>query len=266
MSIEDHTITIKKQSYNNLIKGIVISMIIVAFFGGYFVATIMYNFNNESTQTKLVTQIIEELKNNKSDIPNLVFTFSDDTQDDPVLGSQDSHITIIEFSDFECPFCSKFHQQTLPLLRQNYIDTGDVKLVYRDFPLSFHANAMIAHIASGCADEQNSFWDYHDILFDRQSQWQSNSLAGDDNIKSQLIEYASELKLDITSFESCMESPYILQEINQDISDAKSKKVSGTPTFFIGTEQNGFTKLVGAQPYDSFKRIIDDTLNEQDET
>ena len=95
---------------------------------------------------------------------------SDD--DDPIIGNPDAPITIIEFSDFQCPFCARFHVQTLPALMDEYIDQGKVKLVFRDFPIqSIHPNALPASVAAECANEQGQFKPMHDALFDNQSQW-----------------------------------------------------------------------------------------------
>ena len=92
--------------------------------------------------------------------------------DDPIIGDPDAPITIIEFSDFECPFCARFHVQTLPLLLEEYIDQGKVKLVFRDFPIqSIHPNALPASVAAECANDQGKFKGMHDMLFENQSQW-----------------------------------------------------------------------------------------------
>ncbi len=94
--------------------------------------------------------------------------------DDPVKGNPDATVTIVEFSDFQCPFCQRFHQTTLPLILENYVDTGKVKFVYKDFPIqSLHPNgALPAAVASECADEQGMFWQYHDKLFQTQKKWE----------------------------------------------------------------------------------------------
>ena len=91
---------------------------------------------------------------------------------DPVIGNSDAPITIIEFSDFQCPFCARFHTQTLPLLLEEYIEQGKVKLVFRDFPIqSIHPNALPASVAAECANEQGKFREMHDMLFEKQNEW-----------------------------------------------------------------------------------------------
>ncbi len=178
--------------------------------------------------------------------------------DDPVKGDTNAPITIVEFSDFQCPFCSRFFVQTLPLIDENYIKTGKVKLVYRDLPLSsIHPNARAAHIAAECADEQGQFWSYHDVLFQTQNEWQSLSSIDAEN---KFIQYASALELQISNFDSCLGSLEISEEINKDLSDSISYGVTGTPAFFIGNEKDGYVKITGAQPFNVFKAIIDKQL------
>ena len=141
---------------------------------------------------------------------------------------------------------------------ENYVDTGKVKFVYRDLPLdSLHPNARPASIASECADEQGKFWDYHDILFDKQSEWSRLPAA---DLQSTLTQYASELGLESTNFETCLESDAIADEVNKDTLDAAKYGATGTPSFFIGNEKDGFVKLTGAQPFSAFQLRIDSQL------
>jgi len=168
--------------------------------------------------------------------------------DDAVLGNKNAPITIIEFSDFECPFCGRFFNQTLPSIKEKYIDTGKVKLVYRDFPLSFHPNAQKAAEAAECAGEQNKFWEMHDILFEKGVSGGINSFK----------QYAKDLGLDTTKFNSCLDSGRYTNEVQKDFQDGQSYGVSGTPTFFI----NGI-EVVGAQPFGVFQQIIDAELKEE---
>lgn len=178
--------------------------------------------------------------------------------DDPVLGSPDAPITIIEFSDFECPFCSRFHRDTLPVIQQEYIETGIVKLVYRDFPIDrIHPNARVAHIAAECADEQGMFWPYHDVLFDRQGEW---SGLNPTMMRERVSEYASALQLDTTAFEACLESPTIGAEIDADKQAGSSYGVTGTPAFFVGNDAAGYEQISGAKPFGSFAAAIESVL------
>ena len=179
--------------------------------------------------------------------------------DDPVKGDPNAPVTIIEYSDYQCPFCSRFYEQTLPLIQENYIDTGKVKFVYKDMPIdSLHPNARAAHIAAECADEQGKYWEYHDTLFENQSQWSNISSL---ELKEKLTQYATDLRLQTPSFESCMVSNSILEEVINDGFEAAQYGATGTPSFLIGNEDNGYTLVVGAQPFVVFQNAIDAQLN-----
>jgi len=256
-------ITIKKSTYNNMLMAIIATAAIATFFGGYSIGT-FYDSDSGLTDEQL-KEILSEIKTapvpqpaQAPRQPAAPQTFQVSLDDDPFKGNPDAPVTIVEFSDFQCPFCSRFFDQTLPALEENYIDTGKVKLVYKDFPLdNLHPNARPAHIAAECADEQGKFWEYHDILFENQAGW--NRLSSTD-LSSQLNEYAATLGLNSASFDSCLSSEDIADEVNQDYLEAESYGATGTPTFFIGTEKDGFIKLVGALPYTAFQGAIDNQL------
>ena len=177
---------------------------------------------------------------------------------DPIRGDPNAPITIIEFSDFQCPFCARFHVQTLPSLLEEYIETGKVNFVYRDFPIqSIHPNALPAAVAAECANEQGKYWEYHDTLFERQNSWAR--LDSNTAIET-FSQYAQGIELEMEQFNSCLASGKYLEEVQNDLRDGRDYDVTGTPGFFIGNEDIGFVKLDGAQPFESFKRIIDAQL------
>ena len=256
------SIKIKKSTYGNMIKGLVAAIAIAAFVGGYSISEIN---NSDSISKDDLQELVDALEASNQNQPtsrestppqpSILRTVSLD--DDPMKGNPNAPVTIVEFSDFQCPFCSRFFEQTLPLIEQNYINTGKVNLVYRDYPLSFHQNAKPAHIASECADEQDAFWGYHDILFEKQIEWQS---IGFDIVNKQFLAYAQELGLDESTFSSCFESNEIEQEIQSDFQDGAKYGVTGTPTFFVGNEKYGYTKITGAQPYQNFVNVIESKL------
>ena len=166
--------------------------------------------------------------------------------DDSVKGDKDAPVTIVEFSDYECPFCTKFYEQSLQQIEKNYVDTGKVKFVYRDFPLGFHQNAQKAAEAAECAGEQDKYFEMHDLLFEK------GVVGGVSTFK----QYAKDLKLDTTDFDQCLDSGAMAQEVKDDFAAGQQLGVSGTPAFFI----NG--KLVsGAQPYSVFEQIIEQELS-----
>ena len=180
------------------------------------------------------------------------------SDNDPVIGSQDAAITIIEFSDFQCPFCARFHIQTLPIIMDEYINEGKVKLVFRDFPIqSIHPNAVPASVAAECANEQEKFKEMHDILFERQKEWSNQETSGAIELFNQ---YAREMELKEEQFESCLTSAKYVEEIQKDLNDGRTYGITGTPGFFIGNDEIGFIELKGAQPFESFKKVIDSQL------
>ena len=164
--------------------------------------------------------------------------------DDPAIGPEDAPVTIIEFSDFQCPYCARFQTETLPQILSNYGDR--VRFVYRDFPLvSLHANALKAAEASECADDQEAYWKYHDLLFQNQSALDDASLKN----------YAASLGLDTAAFNQCLDSDKYMSEVQKDEQDGITAGVQGTPAFFI----NGVL-ISGAQPYSVFQAAIEAAL------
>lgn len=166
----------------------------------------------------------------------------------PVEGKESAKITIIEFSDFQCPFCERWYKETYPQIKKDFIDTGKAKLYFRHFPLDFHLAAMPAAVGSECAQEQGKFWELHNKIFDNQEKLGTDVATA----KTQLKTWAQELGLDTTSFNSCLDSDKYKNKVTEDVNDGKAAGVSGTPTFYI----NG-TQLVGAQPYEAFKAALD---------
>ena len=263
ISGNESKITIKKSTYNNMLMAIVAVVAIAAFFGGYSIGT--FDDSDSGLTGEQLKEMLSEIKTASTLQPTQqfpqpsapqIFTVSIDGE--PVKGNPDAPVTVVEFSDFQCPFCARFFEQTLPLIEENYIDTGKIKFVYKDLPLdNLHPNARSAHIAAECADEEGKFWEYHDVLFQKQAVWQR--LASSD-LDITLSQFAVDLGMQAASFESCMESQDIADEVNQDTLEAARYGTTGTPTFFIGTEKDGFIKLVGAQPFASFQRVIDEQL------
>ncbi len=260
----DEKITVSKSTYNNMLKGLLTAVVIAAFFGGLAIGT--YDKSDSGLSSEELKEILSEIEitttapqpvqqPTQPTAPRIIEVSLDD---DPFKGNANAPVTVVEFSDFQCPFCLRFYTQTLPLLEETYIDTGKIKFVYRDLPLdALHPNARPAHIAAECADEQGEFWEYHDVLFEKQAEWQS--LPSSD-LQSSLVQFADDLGLQTVTFESCLESQEMADEVNKDALDASSYGISGTPTFFIGNEEDGFVKLIGAQPFSAFQLQIDNQL------
>lgn len=266
MSYEDSEISgnnkeskvIKKSTFNGLIISVIVIVGIAAFFAGSYAS--VFN-SNQITEEDLDDAIAKlELKILQNQLPTKQPTpiVKISADNDPIIGNPDAPIIIIEFSDFQCPFCARFHIQTLPLILEEYIDQGKVKLVFRDFPIqSIHPNALPAAVAAECANEQGKFREMHDMLFDNQNQW--NKLETND-VLSLFSNYASNIQLDQEIFDSCLTSGKYIEEIRKDLDDGRDYGVSGTPGFFVGNEKIGFVELKGAQPFESFKKIIDSQL------
>lgn len=182
--------------------------------------------------------------------------------DDPILGDKNAPVTLIEFSDYECPFCKRHFDQTYSQLKKDYIDTGKVKLVFRDLPLSFHdPMATTEAMAANCAREQggdNAYFKYHDEIFKKTT---SN---GSGLTKEALYTMAADIGLNSGNFKSCLDGEKYKDEVKKDLADATTAGASGTPTFFVGkTSADGTidgTKIVGAQPFPSFQTAIDALL------
>jgi len=246
---------IKKSTYNILIISIISTIGIGAFFAGSYTTNLnseqisQEEFKNEIA--KLELKILENQLPTKQ--PSIPLKIS--TDNDPTIGNPNAPITIIEFSDFQCPFCARFHVETLPLIMNEYINEGQVKLVFRDFPIqSIHPNALPASFASECANDQGEFKEMHDKLFENQKKWSNQNL---DNVMITFNQYASEIGLEQEIFDSCLKNGKHIEEIQKDLEEGRIYGITGTPGFFIGNEQVGFVELKGAQPFENFKKVID---------
>ena len=180
---------------------------------------------------------------NPSEVPEVV-RYDIPVDDDPVIGPEDAPITIVEFSDYECPYCQQWHTEVFDRLMLAYPE--QVRLVYRDFPItSIHPNAMPAAVAANCALEQDMFWDYHDKLFRMELGLSTDAYQ----------EYASQLDLDVEEFVECLDSGRYEEEVQADFDFAANLGVRSTPTFFV----NGIA-VVGAQPFEVFQQVIEQEL------
>jgi protein-disulfide isomerase len=174
----------------------------------------------------------------------------DENNDDPMLGDENAPVTIVEFSEFQCPFCKRYSEMTLNQIKEKYIDTGKVKYYFRDIPLMFHPQANDAAKAANCAIEQEKYWEMHDKIFEHQSEWSGNS-----EVVQLLATYAKEIGLDIPKWEECVADQATMDEITADSKTATILGVTGTPTFFVNGE-----KMVGAQPFVNFETLIEKYL------
>lgn len=179
----------------------------------------------------------------------------------PVMGQADAPITIVEFSDFQCPYCARHVQQTLPQLKEEFVATGKVRYAAGDFPLPSHAQAFNGSVAAHCAGEQDKFWEMSHKLFEHFREFNEESLPG----------YAGELGLDVAKFEECFGSGRHDEGINKRKAAGSSANVTGTPMFLLGyTDEDGtefkpVDAIRGAHPFPEFQRKIEELLAKKDE-
>lgn len=162
--------------------------------------------------------------------------------DDPIRGNPAAKVTIVEFSDFQCPFCGRV-EPTLKQIFETYKD--NVKLIYKNYPLPAHQYAQDAAEAALCVKEQGKFWEYHDKLFENQGKL----------TVSDLKKYAQDLGLKQDQFNSCLDSKKYQSQVDSDFKAGQAAGVSGTPAFFINGQL-----VAGAQPFENFKAVIDQEL------
>lgn len=173
--------------------------------------------------------------------------------DDPSIGDATAKVTIIEFGDYQCPSCRMFWRDVEPRLKKDYIDTGKVKIVFRDFPIvQLHPEAAVAANAAQCAADQGKYWQMHDKIFREQDN------RGEDVIRfkvADLKKWGKDLGLETAAFDACVDSARYKDEVAKDYTDGSNVGIQGTPTFFI----NGRV-VAGPQPYSVFRKVIDEEL------
>jgi len=230
-------------------RAIIIAAVLVSFSiigGSFFVAN---SLDRTTEQIELATAALEDLelagapggaaRPSRPNRPDADREYDVDIGESPVKGSEDAVVTIVEWSDFQCPFCNR----VAPTLAQIEKEYGDqVRLVFKHMPLSIHAQAPQAPAASEAAHRQGQFWDMHDRIFQNQRDLSADTLA----------RYAREIGLDMGRFEEDIASAEVQKRIEDDMKQASKLGVTGTPSFFI----NG-RYLSGAQPFPNFKRLID---------
>ena len=166
-----------------------------------------------------------------------------------ILGNPDAKITIVEFGDYQCTFCYKFHDETMKKIDQAYIKAENVNFVYRDFPLN-GPQSILASEASYCAQKQNKFWEYHDTLY--------NNWGGENTgwiTKNVLLGFANDIKLDLDSFSQCLENSEFKQKVLDNEQFAREIGIDATPSFLIFNDSELY-RIIGAQPFDRFEQAL----------
>jgi len=169
----------------------------------------------------------------------------------PYLGDENAPITLVEFGDYQCFFCNKFFHETESAILKNYVETGKVKIIFKDFTI-IGPDSIAAANAAHCAKDQGKFWEYHDTLYNN---WggENNDWASSEN----LLKFAKSIELNEEIFVKCMVEKKYDQLVTSSNNDARTLGLTGTPGFFIIGPDNQITKIPGAQPYESFQRIFE---------
>ncbi len=171
------------------------------------------------------------------------------------MGKADAPLTLVEFADYQCPFCTRFHESAFEELKKNYIDTGLVRFVSRDLPLPFHGEATNAARATRCAGDQHpeAYWKMRHLLLVN-----SSALS-----RENMLKYAGELSLNTDRFRTCLDSDQYQADVQRDLADATAAGLSGTPSFVLGTSSGNTVEgptIIGAQPYSAFETKIKELL------
>lgn len=168
-----------------------------------------------------------------------------------ILGNPDAKISIVEFGDYQCTFCYKFHDETMKIILDQYVMDGEVNFVYKDFPLN-GAPSIMASEASYCAQDQGKFWEYHDLIYEN---WEGENTGW--LTRNALDRFAKEVKLNLSEFNSCMNDSKYRQKVLENEQFAREIDVDATPSFIIFDNTNAY-RIIGAQPFEKFEQVLDE--------
>ena len=210
--------------------------IIIGILGGVLITTQITDSNDTEFQLS-----VQQLINNGS----------------PIRGDEDAPVTILEWGDYQCTYCFRFHSTTLNDIKSKYIETGEVRLVFKDFPLNGEQSLQAA-IATYCADEQDAYWLYHDKLYNNWGGERTGWLTTE-----RLGEFAVELNLDEEQFNTCLKEEKYKDYISQMRDLASKLEINGTPSFLIFTDSH-VINIHGSQPFEVFDRAITELLVRND--
>jgi protein-disulfide isomerase len=268
---KEDSIRIRRSIFNKIALGAVAALAVATFFGGYLLgglnARLVGSGGGGSTTIAESQQggggleaVVPTAPSQQAPSPSPPQKIQSVSLDGAItLGKQDAPVTMVEFGDFQCPFCKRHFDDSFNQIKQEYVNPGQVKYVYMNFPLDKHPNAKPAANAAECANEQGKFWEYHDALFSNQTEWENQDAT---NATATFKQYAAGMGLNADQFNSCLDSNKFQNEIDKEIQQGSSYGVSGTPTFYIGNEKAGYTAVEGAKPYASLKQTIDRLLQQ----
>lgn len=170
-----------------------------------------------------------------------------------VMGQENAPITMIEYSDFQCPLCKKFYDESFQTIVENYVNTGKVRYEFKHFPLNIHPQAPNASLAAECALEQNKFWEMHDAIFENQNEW-----SGKNEHLDIFKKLAKNLGLNENQYNSCLDDKKYTGNVETDYQEGLKRSIRGTPSFYINGQL-----LVGAQETGQFTSMLDNALPPQ---
>ena len=227
----------------SLVAGAAISSVVIF--------VVFLGFQGMSTESELKLEATPKIE---AEGPSMVTTATFLDNGSPILGDTNAVVTLVEFGDYQCHFCNVFFHSTEHKILENYVETGKVKMIFKDYNIIGPDSVNASHGAH-CADDQGLFWEYHDILY---SNWtgENNGWASSENLKK----FAKEIGLEMDSWEECMENATHSQTILLSNQDARSLELTGTPAFFVIGPDGKTTRIFGAQPYEVFENIFENEL------
>jgi len=229
------------------------SLAIGAIIASITITVVMFGLNSVTDEMQLSiepTPKIQDIGPSKITMDTFVSNGS------PILGDPDAPITLVEFGDYQCHYCNVFFETTENDIIKNYVETGKVKIIFKDYNI-IGEDSVKASQGAHCANDQGMFWEYHDILY---SHWtgENNGWASGTN----LANFAEEIGLDMNEWTECMMQQKHSQIILKSNEDARALELTGTPAFFVISSEGKVSKLFGAQPFEAFKKTFDSQLKE----
>ena len=227
------------------------SLVIGAIIASITITLVIFGFNSSSNEIELSmepTPKIDQIGPEKITMDTFLSNGS------PILGDPDAPITLVEFGDYQCHYCNVFFQSIEKDILKNYVNTGKVKIIFKDYNI-IGEDSVKASQGAHCANDQGLFWEYHDILY---SNWtgENNGWASPEN----LAIFAQQIGLNMNKWSECMNKGSHSQIILKSNDDARTLQLTGTPAFFIINSEGEVSKLFGAQPFEVFKKIFDEQL------
>ena len=227
------------------------SLAIGAIIASITITLVIFGFNNSSNEIELSIEPTPEMDQIG---PKKITMDTFLSNGSPILGDPNAPITLVEFGDYQCHYCNVFFQSIEKDIVKNYVDTGKVKIIFKDYNI-IGEDSVIASQGAHCANDQGLFWEYHDILY---SNWtgENNGWASSEN----LAIFAQQIDLNMNKWSECMKKGSHSQIILKSNDDARTLELTGTPAFFIINSEGKVSKLFGAQPFEVFKKIFDSQL------